>query len=741
MLKKSRYANNGHTSTCQRAMNYAEDRLDRRAAGSTIGADLDAAHAALREAGDALLLHAGAAINSTVVDAGTQHASFDVSSPEIIGILQQLRSAHELCGRSLRDRGLCRQASYHYGLAWSCDPTSSTGAGDYAQMADLAGYPEVGILSLLYFRVGGGEQLDRTMPIRVELEAALRRRRRRHGPTARGSTTASSTGNEDSTTCTASSTDNEDHCGCHHPQCGSSPCHVVLPTSGNSPLLAELLSDLDEIAQLDNAPSSSGRTTTATAADILEGLSRAARAEKQSRRNGRNNSNGRNSSNGNDNGNADGSTTSSSSRSTTDQSSFLPPLDAMPPNLCFWEEQASFPPLLQILLLKLLYASSAGGPFLRLACSAVPHLAVRMPPSSPLGQRLARDNKSHLAYYVLIRAVVLGERVKKHRRGTAGGVPYHVPVWDVVHGVDQRDGVVAKVVEGAGAPASASAEVAMTASSFSRRIQALLDDLTATSTTDRSACTLPPTSHVLPSCLPAATSHPPLFVLGDSHCLSIAWQTIKIDNPARRSEPPMLRTLVPYPATGIKAWHTRDQTQFFTHHNLRTSLQRLPPGCRTVLLSAGEIDCREGIGGEKLSGYNASCDDRVRNTVREYVRAATRLATEHNLQILLLPVAPHAFRNAKKGKAAGRDQRRERILLWNDLLRDECATSGGAGNGIYLLDYEGDLRSPDEISPVGFVLNRAFNADYTHLNSAFLGHLEAALGRCIEEYGCRIELI
>ena len=706
-------------------MNYAEDRLDRRAAGSTIGADLDAAHAALREAGDALLLHAGAAINSTVVDTGTQHASFDVSSPEITSILQQLRSAHELCGRSLRDRGLCRQASYHYGLAWSCDPTSSTGAGDYAQMADLAGYPEVGILSLLYFRVGGGEQLDRTMPIRVELEAALRRRRR-HGPTARGSTTASSTSNVD-------------HCGCHHPQCGSSPCHVVLPTgSSNSPLLAELLSDLDEVAQLDTASASSpdcAATATATAADILEGLSRAARAEKQSRRNGRN------SSNDNANGNADGSTTSSSSRSTTDQSSFLPPLDVMPPNLRFWEEQASFPPLLQILLLKLLYASSAGGPFLRLACSAVPHLAVRMPPSSPLGQRLARANKSHLAYYVLIRAVVLGERVKKHRRGTAGGVPYHVPVWDVVHGVDQRDVVVAKVVEGAGAPASASAEMAMTASSFSRRIQALLEDLTATSTTDRSACTLPPTSHVLPSCLPAATSHPPLFVLGDSHCLSIAWQTIKIDNPARRSEPPMLRTLVPYPATGIKAWHTRDQTQFFTHHNLRTSLQRLPPGCRTVLLSAGEIDCREGIGGEKLSGYNASCDDRVRNTVREYVRAAIQLAAEHNLQILLLPVAPHAFRNAKKGKAAGRDQRRERILLWNDLLREECATSGGTGNEIYLLDYERDLRSPDESSPVGFVLNRAFNADYTHLNSAFLGHLEAALGRCIEECGCRIELI
>jgi len=354
-------------------------------------------------------------------------------------------------------------------------------------------------------------------------------------------------------------------------------------------------------------------------------------------------------------------------------------------------------------------------------------------------------DRSHFAYYVLIRAVVLGERVKIHRRGTA--VPYHVPVWDVVHGVDQREEVVA-----AAAAAEDAGEATNPASSpFSVRMQTLIQDLgTIAAGADPS---VPNPSHaaLLPACLPAATSHPPLFVLGDSHCLSIAWQTIKIhhasgagDGGAPPGPPPwLLRTLVPYPATGLKAWHVREGTRFFTHSNLRSCLRRLPPSCRTVLLSAGEIDCREGIGGEKLAGYYASCDEAVRSTVREYVGAAAALAAEHGLQILLLPVAPYTFRNAKKGKAAGRDERRRRILLWNDVLREECRASGPAagGAGVYLLDYERDLRSPDDGSPVGFVLNKAFNADYTHLNSAFLPHLERAFDVCVREHGCNVELL
>lgn len=721
-------------------MNYAEDRLDRRAryqegageksgdknatsTANTIAADLNVAHAALEEAGQKLL-QVLCATNSTSQD--TESHVFDVSSPGIVIILDQLRSGHNLAGRALRDWGRCRHATYHYALAWMCHPNNYACAGDYAQMTDLAGYSEVGILSLLYFRAGG--QLDRTVPLRLALEAAQQISR----TAVEGQTVADGSN--------AYTDTNDAHCGCHHPKCGASLCHVTIPA--DSTLLHELLSDLEEIvldasslpASDENAtaPGDTGQSNGTTAADILEGLSKSAQAEKKRRKDTTNNS-----ANNND-------TIATTLPSTTeDKTTYLPPLNVVPTTLRFWEDlppttrltptnegdaiHRNFPPLLQILLLKLLYASPVGGPFLQLACEAVPHLALKMPLTSSLGQQMARDYKSHFAYYILIRAVVLGERVKKHRRGTA--VPYHVPVWDIVQGEDQRD-VIAKVDGGPTAPAELASPL-----SFSARTHALLEYLPYSTTSINSP------AHILPACLPMATSHPPLFVLGDSHCLSIAWQTIKISTATStanaNTDGPLLRTLVPFPSTGIKAWHVREGTRFFTHYNLQSCLRRLPSTCKTVLLTAGEIDCREGIGGEKLSGYYTSCDDAVRNTVREYVGAVANLASKYEVQILLLPVAPYTYRNAKKGKAAGRDERRQRILLWNDLLREECASR--KGEGVYLLDYEENLRSPDDSSPVGFVLNKAYNADYTHLNSAFLPHLEAAFGRCVEEYGCTIE--
>lgn len=75
------------------------------------------------------------------------------------------------------------------------------------------------------------------------------------------------------------------------------------------------------------------------------------------------------------------------------------------------------PPVIKLLLLKLLYASPVSGASLRLACASVPYLAARFPLASPEGRALARGYKSHWAYYVFVFSLVLGERMKKHRRG------------------------------------------------------------------------------------------------------------------------------------------------------------------------------------------------------------------------------------------------------------------------------------------------------------------------------------
>lgn len=226
--------------------------------------------------------------------------------------------------------------------------------------------------------------------------------------------------------------------------------------------------------------------------------------------------------------------------------------------------------------------------------------------------------------------------------------------------------------------------------------------------------------------LPSFTQYKPLFVVGDSHVLTIAWSTIFLPN----GEP---RLVVPLVMTGLKAWHTRKDTYFFTNSLLHYYLCRLPAGTRTILLSAGEIDCREGIGGPLLEGYNLDYQEHVHRTVQEYITAVSALAKQYGLQILVMPVAPHAHRSDRNGKAAGRAFRRRVMQAWNNELRMTLPLSGN----IFLLDYDERLRHEEPVSSVGYVLNPLYNLDGTHTNSAILPHLEDA----IKQSGCNITLL
>ena len=126
----------------------------------------------------------------------------------------------------------------------------------------------------------------------------------------------------------------------------------------------------------------------------------------------------------------------------------------------------------------------------------------------------------------------------------------------------------------------------------------------------------------------------------------------------------------------------------------------------------------------------------------EYLKALTELAKHYNLQVLLMPVAPHAYRSEKNGKSLGRAKRRETMHIWNDILRrelgkEEEASQQNKYNRIILLDYEEHLRQNDCNSPVGYVLDPSYNADYTHVNSALVPLVQVA----IEQSGCDFTLL
>jgi hypothetical protein len=143
-------------------------------------------------------------------------------------------------------------------------------------------------------------------------------------------------------------------------------------------------------------------------------------------------------------------------------------------------------------------------------------------------------------------------------------------------------------------------------------------------------------------------------------------------------------------------------------------IRRLPYDVKQeIIFSAGEIDCREGLGGPKLEGYTAPVDESyVIRTVEAYVRSLADLGP----RIWVMPVCPHLHRSQRNGKRVGRATRRQTMQIWNEQLRRHLPLQGVA-----LLDYEQDL-----VEYPAYELKKELNADGTHMNSAFLPFLEKA---------------
>ena len=230
---------------------------------------------------------------------------------------------------------------------------------------------------------------------------------------------------------------------------------------------------------------------------------------------------------------------------------------------------------------------------------------------------------------------------------------------------------------------------------------------------------------------------PALFILGDSHILSAGWQTVCL----KLNGETIKRVVTPILIPGIKAWHCRKETKFFTNtnlkiclHRLKTSFDRSNQRRKTILFSAGEIDCREGIGRERLEGYKSLCEDAVVNTIKEFVKALESYASDigGNIQILILPVPPHGRRSHNKGKTIAREMRRKRSALWNLELRKVCRKYNK--NGIFFLDYWEQLSSGGADK---YELYDKYNADFTHMNAGFITLMEKAIQNC----GCNLALM
>ncbi len=217
----------------------------------------------------------------------------------------------------------------------------------------------------------------------------------------------------------------------------------------------------------------------------------------------------------------------------------------------------------------------------------------------------------------------------------------------------------------------------------------------------------------------------PLHVVGDSHVVPFAHRVISWRGKAWY--------LVPHVVTGLKAWHVHRGTGFFTGTSLRRVLGRIRDGAATedgvarssILMSAGEIDVREGLarlvseGGE--GRQYASLAEAVRRTVSAYLSALVRLAEEFNCVFYVLPLLPSMRRANRGGQFKARETRQLARRLWNEALRSENVP--GRRLGLVVLEYA----SADMCDGGGQNLLPALSLDGTHASARFLPILERAL--------------
>eukprot|EP00927_Polykrikos_kofoidii_P047124 TRINITY_DN41209_c0_g1_i1.p1 TRINITY_DN41209_c0_g1~~TRINITY_DN41209_c0_g1_i1.p1 ORF type:complete len:985 (+),score=164.35 TRINITY_DN41209_c0_g1_i1:124-2955(+) len=115
---------------------------------------------------------------------------------------------------------------------------------------------------------------------------------------------------------------------------------------------------------------------------------------------------------------------------------------------------------------------------------------------------------------------------------------------------------------------------------------------------------------------PLPSVGPPIFVIGDSHVLSSAWQSVTMRSVEGQDE--VKRTLVPCLVTGLKIWHLRQASDFHTKFSFWDCITAFPAGADIVLM-LGEIDCREGIVGAVQKGRYADLEAALQAIINLYV--------------------------------------------------------------------------------------------------------------------------
>lgn len=202
----------------------------------------------------------------------------------------------------------------------------------------------------------------------------------------------------------------------------------------------------------------------------------------------------------------------------------------------------------------------------------------------------------------------------------------------------------------------------------------------------------------------------PLIHIGESHCLSYAGSVLFLNNVCYRVRPKIV--------FGIKAFHLSSKGENRYKTLMKHQLDSVPAGS-TVLISIGEIDCRENEGLIPASrSRDIPRNDLIRTTLGGYVNWVKINTAERGISTVLQNI-PAPVRNARLSPAEA-ETLIKTIEAFNATLTVE-----GRRAGIEILDVHSLTKNSTGFS------NMRFHCDQRHLDHRIFEFLEPAIARHI----------
>jgi tetratricopeptide (TPR) repeat protein len=131
--------------------------------------------------------------------------------------------------------------------------------------------------------------------------------------------------------------------------------------------------------------------------------------------------------------------------------------------------------------------------------------------------------------------------------------------------------------------------------------------------------------------IPIPENIQPLYVCGDSHSLSPAWQCIKY-----KSEQ---RVITPVLVTGMKCWHLHEHSHHYPKVNFEHSIPTILSHSQVIFMF-GEIDCREGILTAVDKGKYENVEHALQVVVDVYLNKLEEIQNMYHFEIMVHPVLP-----------------------------------------------------------------------------------------------------